>query len=141
MPIPIADAQPGAYVEEYFDKGGRPLPVRRRGWITKIEYPDGAAFDTMQIAKVYALFDEEKGPEPVALSTLNLVRRADEAALSKIKQLDQDRRAEEILATVDEEGPVHPSTGKHRKGVVVDRTGVETPRSGKGLSPIDAQKL
>lgn len=150
MPLALCDATPGAYVEEYFDKTGKPLPVRRRGWITKVTYPDGAAYDNSMIDKVFVLFDQEKGPEPVKLSTINLVRRADEAALSRIKQAEQDEKAGEILATLDdggEENPknvlgsIHKSPARDRRAPVMDRSGVEPPKTGKGLSPLDAQKL
>lgn len=150
MPLALCDAVPGAYVEEYFDKAGKPLPVRRRGWITKVVYPDDSAFDNSRIDKCMVLFDAEKGAEDVKLSTINLVRRADEAALARIKQAEQDEKAGEILATLDQDGEenpknvlgsVHHSPVKRGKGVVTDRSGVEPPKNGKGLSPKDAENL
>lgn len=136
MPLSITDAVPGAYVEEFFDdKGGR-LPVRRRGYIVKVEHEDGATFDRSKAGKVFALFDRHKGLEPVKLRCLNLIKRADESALQRIKQEEDNLKGDAIRSVL---APVSESPAKDKRVISQEKTGVE--RNPRGMSPQEAEKL
>lgn len=136
MPLSIADAVPGAFVEEYFDDHGARLPVRRRGYIVRVEHADGAAFDSSMAGKIKVLFDKEKGPEPSKLCRLNLIKRADESALQRLKQDADNLRGDQIRSVLQ---PVSESPAKDRRSIVQDKTGVE--KNPRGMSPMEAEKL
>lgn len=136
MPLSITDAVPGAYVEEFFDDKGARLQVRRRGWIVTVEHEDGSTFDASKAGKVAVLFDKDKGPEPSKLRRLNLIRRADESALQRIKQETDNLKGDAIRSVL---APVSESPVKDKRAIVQDKTGVGPhPR---GMSPQEAEKL
>jgi hypothetical protein len=136
MPLSITDAVPGAYVEEYFDETGAKLSVRRRGYIVKVEHPDGATFDASYAGKVFALFDRTKGMEPVKLKTLNLIKRADESSLQRLKQEQDNLDGDKIRSAI---APVSESPAKDRRTISQDKTGVD--KNPRGMSPQEAEKL
>lgn len=135
MPLSIADAVPGAYVEEYFDDHGARLPVRRKGWIVKVEHESGA-YDASMAGRISVLFDKDKGPEPSKLRRLNLIRRADESALQRLKQEEANIQGDAIRSAL---APVSESPAKDKRVITQDKTGVGPhPR---GMSPQEAEKL
>ena len=136
MPLSITDAVPGAYVEEFFDDKGAKLAVRRRGYIVKVEHDDGSTFDASKAGKVFALFDKDKGPEPTKLRRLNLIKRADESALQRLKQDADNLKGDEIRSVL---APVSESPVKDKRTISQDKTGVE--KNPRGMSPQEADRL
>lgn len=136
MPLSITDAVPGAYVEEYFDDKGAKLSVRRRGYIVKVEHTDGAAYDPSTAGRVFALFDKDKGMEETKLRRLNLIKRADESALQRIKQDADNMKGDEIRSVL---APVSESPVKDKRTISQEKTGIE--RNPRGMSPQEAEKL
>lgn len=136
MPLSITDAVPGAYVEEFFDEKGAKLAVRRRGYIVKVQHDDGSTFDNSKAGKVFALFDRQKGLEPVKLRCLNLIKRADESALQRIKLEEDNLKGDAIRSVL---APVSESPAKDKRAVTQDKTGVEQNK--RGMSPLEAEKL
>ena len=136
MPLSIADAVPGAYVEEFFDDKGARLAVRRRGWIVKVEHEDGATFDASKAGKISVLFDKSKGAEDSKLRRLNLIRRADESALQRLKQEEDNIKGDVVRSAL---APVSESPVKDKRVITQDKTGVGPhPR---GMSPQEAERL
>lgn len=136
MPLSITDAVPGAYVEEFFDEKGAKLAVRRRGYIVKVQHEDGSTFDNSKAGKVFALFDRQKGLEPVKLRCLNLIKRADESALQRIKQEEDNLKGDAIRSVL---APVSESPAKDKRTISQDKTGVD--KNPRGMSPQEADKL
>lgn len=137
MPLSIADAVPGAFVEEYFDDAGARLPVRRRGYIVEVKYLDGASYDSSAAGEIYVLFDKDKGKEKSKLRRLNLIKRADESSLQRLKQEEMNLRGDAVRSVLQ---PVSESPVKDRRaGIVQDKTGVE--KRPRGMSPDEAASM
>lgn len=134
MPIAIPNAIPGAYVEECYSDDGKALPVRRRGWITKVTYPNDATYDSQSVKKVFAIFDREKGEEETKLRRLNLIRPADQAALERLKTDDRNRAGDDVKESLD----IHRSPAKDKRVIVQDKTGLD-PR--QKMTPTQAASL
>lgn len=137
MPLSITDAVPGAYVEEYFDDKGAKLPVRRRGYIVRVENPEGEVTpDASGVGKVFALFDRQKGLEQTKLVRLNLIKRADESALQRIKQEEDNIKGDAIRSVL---APVSEAPAKDKRVISQEKTGVD--KNPRGMSPQEAEKL
>lgn len=135
MPVAIPNAVPGAYIEECYDDKGDMLKVRRKGWITRVEYPKGNAYDPTSIKKVFAFFDKEKGEEETKLFKINLIRVADRAALERIKTNRRNEEGDALKAALD----ISTSPAKDKRGAISqDKTGIDHK---KGMTPTQAERL
>ena len=121
MPIAIPNAVPGAYVEECYDDEGKALPVRRKGWITRVEYPKNAPYDSTGIKKVFAFFDKEKGEEETKLRRLNLIRVADQAALERLRTDKRNEAGDALRESLD----ITLSPAKDKRAISQDKTGLD----------------
>lgn len=135
MPIAIPNAVPGAYVEECYDLDGKPLPVRRKGWITRVEYPHNSPYDATCVKKVFAFFDKEKGEEETKLKCLNLIRMADKAAIDRLKTDKRNEVGDALKASLD----ISTSPAKDKRAVISqDKTGLDPKQR---MSPAQAVQL
>ncbi len=135
MPVAIPNAIPGAYIEECYDDKGVALPVRRKGWITRVEYPNGAPYDASCVKKVFAFFDKEKGEEETKLVRINLIRVADRAAQDRLKQDRRNEAGDALKASLD----ISTSPAKDKRGPVSqDKTGLDPKQR---MTPSQATSL
>jgi hypothetical protein len=134
MPVAIPNAVPGAVVEECYDDNGNNLPVRRKGYISRVEYPNNAPYDSTCVKKVFAIFDRQKGEEETKLRRLNLVRVADQASLDRLKTDRRNEQGDAVRASLD----IHQSPAKDKRVISQDKTEVNLK---KGLSPAQAERL
>jgi hypothetical protein len=113
MAVAMCDALPGALVEQFWVIGEKgelvKAPVRRRGYITKVKYPN-ETFDNTAIRGVWIKFDADKSPELMHLSMLNLVRKADEGAMQRMRR-DTDNEAADRYNLDIHKSPVSDKTG------------------------------
>lgn len=134
MPVAIPNAVPGAHVEECYDDEGNALPVRRKGWITRVEYPKNAPYDSTCIKKVFAFFDKEKGEEETKLKRLNLIRVADQAALDRLKTDKRNAAGDALKESLD----ISASPAKDKRAISQDKTGLDPKQK---MNPAQAAQL
>jgi len=141
MSLSIPDVVPGAFVEHYFtDDPVNPRKVvkldkRRKGYITKVEYPDNQTFDSTTVTGVWVKFEAGKEAEKIQMRHLNLIRKADEASLNRLKRDSQNTTYDEYNLDIHK-SPVTDRRGDHAPSS--DKTGV---MGTKHMSPAEARKL
>jgi len=123
MALAIPEIRIGALIEEIHDDRGRPLPVRRRGYIVRVEYPGGEVYSASGVERMWVQFEQAKEPEEVRPCRCAIVRGFDASAAGRIKQAEANRLGEGLV--------------RDERAVTMDRTGVE---SKKPLSEHDIEE-
>jgi len=122
MPLSIPEIQIGAFVEDIFDERGGQKKLRRRGYITKVDYRGGEYGGDIQ--GIWIQFDKDKPSEKIENRRLALIRGYDAVAAGRIKQEQQNLQADKLV--------------EDQRAVAMDKTGVETKER---ISEYNAKKF
>lgn len=134
MPVAIPNAVPGAIVEECYDDKGNALPVRRKGYISRVLYPNNAPYDSTCVKKVFAIFDREKGEEETKLFKINLIRVADQAAQDRLRNDRRNAEGDALKASL----AIDASPAKDKRAISQNKTDLDLK---KGMTPTRAEQL
>lgn len=143
MAMPLVYATPGAEVEKVLDyvshvetdSGAgkqtvykwKPSNPRKRGFIVETKYPNDDTFSSDTVEYCLVKFEPGKPAEKCLPTQLNLIKVANEAAMSALKNEANIQRANDGL--LDD----------MKKPIVVDQTG--RGKSTKGMSELEAKEF